>query len=223
MLAYAANRRPEGRRSSPISLAIILAGHAALIGAVMTARTVIERAPKPLPTIVDLIRDPIPPEPVPLDPPKRPNEPTESVVPMPDPVVPIPALDPPRFDPGPPILNPTPDIGGKVTPQPLPLPDPPKAAPVRKAARFVTPDELVRPPYPEGKIAAQQVGSLRLRLQIDARGRVVAVEALGSPDPAFVEAARRHILRHWRYQPATEDGAAVASSTVVTLRFELTD
>jgi periplasmic protein TonB len=62
---------------------------------------------------------------------------------------------------------------------------------------------------------------LRLRLSIDERGRVVAVEPLGRADPAFLAAARRHILRAWRYQPAMEGDRAIASSTVITLKFEL--
>ena len=52
---------------------------------------------------------------------------------------------------------------------------------------------------------------------------MTSVEPVGSADPAFLEAARRHILARWRYRPATEDGRAVASSTVVSLRFELND
>lgn len=62
---------------------------------------------------------------------------------------------------------------------------------------------------------------LRLKLTIDARGRVIAVEPVGRTDPAFLDAARRHLLAHWRYKPATAKGQAVASSAVITLRFEL--
>jgi protein TonB len=50
---------------------------------------------------------------------------------------------------------------------------------------------------------------------------VVAVEPVGRADPAFLAAARRHLLAQWRYKPATEDGRAIASSTTITLRFEL--
>jgi protein TonB len=50
---------------------------------------------------------------------------------------------------------------------------------------------------------------------------VTGVEAVGPADPVFLAAARRHLLAHWRYRPATEDGRAVATSTLVTLRFEL--
>jgi len=47
------------------------------------------------------------------------------------------------------------------------------------------------------------------------------VEPVGRVDPIFLSAARRHLLSHWRYRPATEDGRAVTSTTVITLRFEL--
>jgi protein TonB len=50
---------------------------------------------------------------------------------------------------------------------------------------------------------------------------VTSVTPVGSADPTFLDAARRHILRHWRYQPATEGGEAVASTVVITLSFKL--
>jgi protein TonB len=52
---------------------------------------------------------------------------------------------------------------------------------------------------------------------------VTGVEAVGAADPVFLAAARRHLIAHWRYRPATEDGRPVATSTVITLRFELSD
>jgi hypothetical protein len=69
--------------------------------------------------------------------------------------------------------------------------------------------------------AREQETVLRLRLSIDQRGRVVAVEPVGRADPTFLAAARRHILRAWRYKPAMEGDKAVAATTVVTLKFEL--
>jgi protein TonB len=62
---------------------------------------------------------------------------------------------------------------------------------------------------------------LRLNLTIDERGRVVAVDPIGRADGTFLEAARRHLIAHWRYRPATEDGRAVSSTLAVTLRFQL--
>jgi protein TonB len=47
------------------------------------------------------------------------------------------------------------------------------------------------------------------------------VEPIGAADPAFLSSARSHLVRYWRYKPATEDGRAVASTLTITLRFEL--
>ena len=64
---------------------------------------------------------------------------------------------------------------------------------------------------------------LRLRLDIDAVGRVTKVTPLGSFDSAFLSSAERHILRHWRYEPATLGGDAIGDTTVVSLEFKLDD
>ena len=61
------------------------------------------------------------------------------------------------------------------------------------------------------------------RLGIDARGRVVSVDPVGEADAEFLSAARRHLIRTWRYKPATEDGRPVATTITITLRFELRD
>jgi hypothetical protein len=44
---------------------------------------------------------------------------------------------------------------------------------------------------------------------------------VGRADRAFLDAARRHLIAHWRYQPATEDGRTITSSLTITLRFQL--
>ena len=81
----------------------------------------------------------------------------------------------------------------------------------------------MRPPYPTDKLRLEEEATLKLKLTIDARGRVTAVEPVGAADPSFLAAARRHIIRAWRYKPATEDGRAVSTTLVVTLRFVLDD
>jgi len=60
-----------------------------------------------------------------------------------------------------------------------------------------------------------------LALTIAPDGRVTAADPVGRVDPEFLAAARRHILAHWRYRPATDDGSAVGSLIIVTVSFRL--
>ena len=98
---------------------------------------------------------------------------------------------------------------------------PPAHYPVKLGPRLATPESELKPPYPQSKLLSEEEAVLNLRLTIDQNGRVVAVEPVGRADPAFFAAARRHLLAHWRYKPASEDGRPMASSTVITLRFQL--
>jgi len=95
--------------------------------------------------------------------------------------------------------------------------------PVKVAARWATSESALKPPYPLDKIRSEEEATLRLKLTIDPRGRVIVVDPVGAADPSFLEAARRHILKAWRYKPATEDGVAVPSTTVISLSFRLED
>jgi protein TonB len=105
-----------------------------------------------------------------------------------------------------------------VIPEIKPLPKP---YPVKLEPRLLTSGEELKPPYPSSKLITEEEASLTLRLTIDERGRVVAVEPVGRADPVFLAAARRHLLARWRYKPASEDGRAIASTAVITLRFQL--
>ena len=121
------------------------------------------------------------------------------------------AIDDTKVDPGPIVGPPT-----------FTIPDPPRPVVLaRSDARLITPAWDLKPPYPVSKIASEEEAVLRLRITIDERGRVIAVEPLDRVDPAFLASARRHLLFHWRYKPAIEGGRPVTSSTVVRLRFQL--
>ncbi len=217
MLAYAAHRRRVAERhAAPHAMLLIIVAHLSVIAAVMSAKMDLPERIRDV-TKVELI--PIPDEP----PPDRPVPKTEpraspSAVDRIPVIVPVPQPSDDRFDP--PLKLPLPG-GDAVVPSPQPRIDPLPKDPVRAGPRFATPASVIRPPYPVSKIQSEEEALLKLRLSIDPRGRVVAVEPVERADPAFLAAARRHLLAHWRYRPATEDGRAIASSTMITLRFEL--
>lgn len=211
MPAYAP--RPERRRLNSSVLVLIIGVHAVAILAIMSARMNLPVPWSPQRTDVTFV--PLPPEPQPDPRPQAEPRPSNQSLDSPAPVIdtrlaPGPAVDVlplPPFDPGPLI--------GVNPPKPI---DPPI---VRTGPRFATPEADIRPPYPESKRALEQEAVLKLRLSIDERGRVTAVEPVGKADPTFLAAARRHILKAWRYRPAMEGDKAIASSTIITLQFEL--
>ena len=220
MLAYAAHRPVAvDRRPHPNTLLMIIGAHVGLVALVMSAKMdfVLHRDP---PTIVDTIRlkDP-PPE---VDP-VRPQRPT--------PRAPLETwIDHPRTKGETPIFADDLTQTGELTgtelssgTETIKLPDPPllQLPPERTRARLLTPPSDLKPPYPASKLLSEEEGSLQLRLTVNDQGRVIAGDPVGRADPAFLDAARRHLIAHWRYKPASEDGHAIASTVFVTLHFEL--
>ena len=222
MLAYAAHRRPAGHLH-PKTLALIVGGHALALFAVMTARGDIPIPAAFDPTEVTFVDPVVPPPPPPPPEPARPTESSPSRVDTPVVLVPIPAPIPmPTLDLGPPLLNPGSGTLETAPPNPVPVPIPtPPTAIVRVGAKAITASSDLTPPYPDEKRRLGEEAVLRLTLGIDARGRVISVEPASSADPAFLAAARKHILKRWKYRPATEDGVAVASRQTVTIRFRI--
>ena len=218
MLAYASHRRRIAERhSAPHAMLVIIAGHIAVIAAVMSAKMDLPQRFRDA-TEVRLIPLPPapPPQPQPQPEPRAAPKPEPSTIDRPPVIVPVPQPPSDELD-SPPVGSAVPGTHS-IEPaiQPRLVPDP-----VRVAARFATPASAIRPPYPPSKVASEQEAVLKLKLAIDPRGRVVAVEPVGRADPAFLAAARRHLMAHWRYQPATVDGRPIASATTITLRFEL--
>ena len=217
MLAYAANRPIAGKRpSSPPAMLLTISAHVALIALVMSAK--MEFQPKTL--------DPIKVVNVPIDPTPPPNPAAHRPQRPPPPqslgdanvTVPLPRPDPVPLEPG--TSDPGVAIGGSgangVPQFPTQL-----IAPVRHEASLMTRPDDLKPPYPESKILSGEEATLHLRLTISESGRVTAVDPVGAADRVFLEAARRHLIAHWRYRPATEDGRPIASSVVISLRFLL--
>ncbi len=218
MLDYIA-RRPvvAARPSSPSVMLIVVAAHIAALAVVMSTKMDLPKSFTSKPTIVEFLpADPRPVERV------RPAEPTQGtaeprLAPVP-PIVPTPPSDLDIASASP-VL---PDIRDLIGPRPVPAIDPaPRPGQASTAAQLLTPAERLKPPYPQSKLVSEEEAVLKLRLTIGADGRVTAVEPAARADPAFLDAARRHILAHWRYRPASEGGRAVGSSVVITLRFQL--
>jgi periplasmic protein TonB len=224
MLAYAAGRqRIAARRSSPSTMLLIIGGHVAAVAIVMSVKMAVDHQKSSAPTEITLIEpERIPPPPPPEPQPRQDPVETRSNIFVPDPPLPVPQLPTPDIGT---TADPVPPAGAIIgsDPQPpiqLPLPKP-ALNPVRIGARLATPASALRPPYPSSKLDSQEEAALKLRLSIDERGRVVAVEPVGPADAAFLASARRHLIAKWRYQPASVDGRPVASTTVITLRFQL--
>jgi protein TonB len=207
---------------------LVIALHAAVLTALMLAKTEYERV-KYDPIVVTPIKEQPDPPPIPEPEPARKAPPQDSVIQYVPPEVPSPPREdvtlgeqtevPLKFDPGP--------IGkaDEPSPEPLPVPQPlpvPVPDPVRVEARLDTRSEL-QPPYPASEQRAQNEGSVTVRIVIGADGRVKQVEKVKATSDAFFRATEQQALRHWRYKPATLDGKPVESRTTVTVRFRLDD
>ena len=218
----------EQKPRSPGSLTIVIALHAAAIGALALSKMEVETERYTPIKIKDVLPDPTPPP----EPPPKPKEQ--------DPVRPTTKIDyvkqevttPPRqsevvMQPGENIkfidLGPPGDVEAQrpVDP-PKPPPPPPPADPIRTQARLDSRSEL-QPPYPASEQRAEREGSVTIMLTIGADGRVKAVQKVRATSDAFFRETERHALRNWRFKPATLDGKPVESSTRMTVHFKLND
>lgn len=78
------------------------------------------------------------------------------------------------------------------------------------------------PPYPRDALRSGHQGTVVLQVLVGVDGRPleVIVES-GSGYRSLDEAARRHVLRHWRFQPAIQDGQPVQAIGLVPIEFSL--
>jgi len=223
MLAYAASRpRIAKRQSSPNAMLIVISIHVAAIAAVMSAKMDLPRrilTESPIPLIKFKIDPPSPP-PIGATRPQPHQDPLITEVDRSRTEIPLPPMSHDSIDSGT-SVDPGPIAGGGVAV----IPEIPRTVvtPVHHGPELLTPPSQLKPPYPASKLLSEEEATLNLRLSIDENGRVVAVEPVGRADSIFLEAARRYLLAHWRYRPATDDGRATFSSVTITLRFMLDD
>lgn len=87
------------------------------------------------------------------------------------------------------------------------------AAAAPAAARAATPREIklvnrVEPTFPRGNEADK--GSVRARLQVDARGAVTGVDIVEATPPRIFDRTVRTALQQWRYEPTGEPFSVIA-------------
>lgn len=78
------------------------------------------------------------------------------------------------------------------------------------------------PAYPAQALQQRQQGEVLLRVSIDASGKVSAVEIERSSGYRLLDqAARRQVLRHWRFAPARHDGQHIPAVGLVPINFRI--
>lgn len=198
----------DTRRSNPVGLGLIVAGHAAVLTALALAppEAVIPKFFQPL--VIDSIADPAPPPPE-MPPPLPKAEPRAQPAST-DPIIKT-ASDGPVIE-----LSPFP-LPRSVPPVLPTIPDPVlTSATIDPAAmgRF-------QPDYPPALVRAEIEVSATVRLLVGSDGRVRAVEQVSATHPDFFEATRRQALRFWKFKAATRDGVAIESWRAMTVRFTI--
>ena len=213
----------DQRPRSPSGLAIVIVAHVAAISALALSKMDVPTPEIIGPLKIRNIALPKDPPPLPPEPKVEPREIPQhkTVMTRPDPIV--------KTD-APPILDLPKQQAVDITwvntkigpidvprdpPPPKPLPDP-----VRMEARLDPRSELL-PPYPDEEIRAEREGAVTIKVLIGTDGRVKRAEKVSAASDAFWRETYRHVLRNWRFKPATVDGRPVESSRTMTLRFVL--
>jgi TonB family protein len=79
-------------------------------------------------------------------------------------------------------------------------------------------DPVAHPYYPKEVIPDRRPGVVLLKIDVDAKGGVTAVEVIESTALIF-ESQARQAARQWSFEPAQRDGVAVPATIVVPVEF----
>lgn len=158
--------------------------------------------PPPPPPIVPVQRVPTPAAPT--------AEPRRAVVPRPEPAT------PPLVEGGTLPADPLPPLeAGTGNVDVAPAPGPATGMQLAYA-------EASSPPYPRDALRSGHQGTVVLQVLVGVDGRPLEVVVeTGSGYRELDEAARRHVLRRWRFQPAMRDGRPVQAIGLVPIEFSL--
>ncbi|MBU1383935.1 MAG: energy transducer TonB [Alphaproteobacteria bacterium] len=221
---YNERRTPRFSRTTWIAVAIVSAGHVGLGAALYYQRfelTPVVEAEAPPPTIIELVRRPRPPEPLPT--PERPQPPNTKVNELPAaPTTP----DVVAVVQGETVATGTTITVSKETPAPVvdaaPAPTPPSPPAV------ITHPSWLRQPsgaqlmraYPDRALRAEIGGRATLNCLVQPNGQVADCNLTGeTPGGYGFGSAAQSLSRHFQINPRTVDGAAVGSRVNIGIRF----
>jgi protein TonB len=213
----------QQRRRSPTSFALVVALHAAALGAVILAGSTQFIQDERARLVVRNI--PIPPDPQPVvedhrvDTPRPERRDTVVTPTRPEGPANDNTATTGRSEP----TQPTGPIGERnVEPVVQRPPDPPPA--VRREAQLDPRYARdLQPPYPPPELRAERNGTVQIRLTIAPNGRVTAVERISATSEHFWRATQQQALNRWRFRPATVDGRPVQGVKVMTVNFRIQD
>ena len=201
---------PTQAAAAPLSAAATRAAAAAALAAAAPAKTA---SPTPAPTATPVAT-------------KSAAQPATSIAPVAAAVVPAPTPAPaltPVATPAPVATAPAPAAPATAAPTAAPAAAPAVVAPARAAAatparatpapaREIKLVNRVEPKFPRDSDADK--GTVRARLQVDAKGTVTGVEILEANPPRVFDRTVRSALQQWRYEPTGE-----AFSTLAEISF----
>lgn len=88
------------------------------------------------------------------------------------------------------------------------------------SASVLTQTRYVSPLYPDGAQAQRLGGWVEVQFMVAPDGSVGSASIVGAQPVGVFEHAALDAVRHWRYQPVTQDGRAVAQRARVRVLFE---
>lgn len=163
-----------------------------------------------------------------------PRDPPRLIEPIPVPVTTAPAIarpQPPqvRAQPvAPPVVLSSAEPGDIAA---LPEPTLPEIARSAEPAHSISPPQTgvqlqyasaPPPTYPPEALRSGQAGTVLLQVLVDTDGRPLQVDvARSSGHRSLDRAARRHVLAHWTFRPAVQDGRPVQAIGLVPVEFAL--
>jgi protein TonB len=118
------------------------------------------------------------------------------------------------------------DGGTEYVPPADPLPDTGHVGPPDTGPQISTRLEYASAPapsYPPEALARELEGTVTLRVLVDVDGSPLSVEIeRSSGHRKLDDAARRQVLRKWKFKPAIKDGQAIQVYGIVPVSFSLT-